>query len=486
MPFNVALTGLRAASTDLEVTGNNVANASTIGFKKSSVQFGDLYANSFLSGSINQIGDGVRVQSIAQDFGQGSVSGTENNLDLAINGQGFFILDSGGERRYSRAGHFGVNNQGFIVNNTGMMIQGYTARDGVIGGALGPIHVSSENLAPRRTQDVMASLNLNSSSTILPQRINELTPGVDRVLTVTLADGSVSRLQISAADTAADIANALNALSAGIASHDGTTVTMEAGAVATEHLFDPTDPKTYNHTTSTTIYDSLGNAHVLSMYFIKEQSVEGSEKTPWTMHLQVNGQDVGNGGYNLVFNSDGSLDANLSDPVQVNNWVPRNADGTPNGATGPNGDPNSHFAIDVSRLTQYGSAFAVNDMQQDGFTTGRMSGLDVNNDGVIFARYTNGQSKVIAQVALATFKDTDGLASVGDTTWVETYLSGQPLIGTPGMAALGSIQANALEESNVDLSDQLVNLIIAQRNYQANAKTIETANAVTQTIINLR
>src|SRR5690606_36768904 len=125
--------------------------------------FGDLYANSFLSGSINQIGDGVRVQSIAQDFGQGSVSGTENNLDLAINGQGFFILDSGGERRYSRAGHFGVNNQGFIVNNTGMMIQGYTARDGVIGGALGPIHVSSENLAPRRTQDVMASLNLNSS-----------------------------------------------------------------------------------------------------------------------------------------------------------------------------------------------------------------------------------------------------------------------------------------------------------------------------------
>ena len=483
MPFNVALSGLRAASTDLEVTGNNVANASTTGFKKSSVQFGDLYASSFLSGSINQIGSGVRVQTISQNFGQGSISVTANSLDLAINGEGFFVLDHGGERRYSRAGHFGVDSQGYIVNNTGMKIQGYM---GEANGPLGPLRVSSENLAPRRTEDVMASLNLNSSSATIPQALSSLTPGLDRVLTVTLADGSVARLQISAADTAEDIANALNGISPGVATHDNVTVTLGAGAAVSEHQFDPTDPKTYNHTTSTTIYDSLGNAHVLSMYFIQEQTVEGSEKTPWTMHLQVNGRDVGASAYNLVFNSDGSLDASMSDKIEVNNWVPRKPDGTPNGATGPNGNPNSTFAVDISQLTQYGSPFAVNDMQQDGYTTGRMAGLDVNKDGVIFARYTNGQSQVIGRVALATFKDMDGLASVGDTTWVETYRSGQPLIGTPGMAALGAIQSNALEDSNVDLSDQLVNLIIAQRNYQANAKTIETANAVTQTIINLR
>src|SRR5690554_1308492 len=176
MPFNVALTGLRAASTDLEVTGNNVANASTIGFKKSSVQFGDLYANSYLSGSINQIGDGVRVQSIAQNFGQGNISFTDNNLDLAINGQGFFILDNGGERRYTRAGNFGVDNQGYIVNNTGMRIQGYTANaQGVVGGVLGAVHINNENLAPRRTTGVEAALNLDSTASVLSKlqtRIN--------------------------------------------------------------------------------------------------------------------------------------------------------------------------------------------------------------------------------------------------------------------------------------------------------------------------
>lgn len=500
MPFNVALSGLRAASTDLEVTGNNVANASTTGFKKSSVQFGDLYGNTFYSGNVNQIGDGVRVQSVSQHFGQGNISITDNNLDLAINGEGFFVLDAGGERRYSRAGHFGINNQGYIVNNTGMYIQGYTANNGVIGGALGPIHVSSENLAPRRTESVTANLNLNSGARVLSQPVSELRPGETRTLRVVDANGVARTINITVGNDQNDLQNQINnamaqefgagapTMQVGVvldANGDLDHFTLAADpatpATVAEHTFDPTDPSTYNHTTSTMIYDSLGNAHVMSMYFVKEQGVADSELSPWVMYLQIDGQNVGAGSYNMVFNSDGSLNRNLSDQIQVNNWTPLDASGYPNGATA-----NAPFTVDMSSMTQYGSAFAVNDMQQDGYTTGRLSGVDVGDDGVIFARYTNGQSRVIAQVALASFKDMNGLASLGDTTWAETHLSGQPLIGAPGTAALGRIQASALEDSNVDLSDQLVNLIVAQRNYQANAKTIETANAVTQTIINLR
>jgi flagellar hook protein FlgE len=146
----------------------------------------------------------------------------------------------------------------------------------------------------------------------------------------------------------------------------------------------------------------------------------------------------------------------------------------------------SAFVVNLANTTQYGAAFGVNDQQQNGYTTGRLSGLDVSDQGVIFARYTNGQSKSLGQVALAAFNNTDGLSPVGDTTWVETFESGQPVIGAPDTGTLGSIKASSVEDSNVDLSAELVNLIIAQRNYQANAKTIETSDAVTQTIINLR
>ena len=152
----------------------------------------------------------------------------------------------------------------------------------------------------------------------------------------------------------------------------------------------------------------------------------------------------------------------------------------------PDPPTSSAFVVNLGGTTQYGASFGVNDQQQNGYTTGRLSGLDVSDSGVIFARYTNGQSQSLGQVALASFNNTNGLSPVGDTTWTETFESGQPIFGAPDTGTLGSIQASSVEESNVDLSAELVNLIIAQRNYQANAKTIETSNAVTQTIINLR
>ena len=273
--------------------------------------------------------------------------------------------------------------------------------------------------------------------------------------------------------------------------------------------FNPEDQRTYNHATSSTIYDSLGNPHIMTQYFVKEPVTGGD--SVWAMYVMIDGEDIGDppdadGGpsrarFDLQFNQNGSLvsvNGNPNGEVLISNWTPKDADGQPNGADGPllvaEGaetpipDPpvSSNFIINLAETTQYGATFGVNDQRQNGYTTGRLSGLDVSDEGVIFARYTNGQSQTLGQVALATFNNVNGLSPVGETTWVETYASGQPIIGSPESGTLGSIKGSSVEEANVDLSGELVNLIIAQRNYQANAKTIETSDAVTQTIINLR
>ena len=280
--------------------------------------------------------------------------------------------------------------------------------------------------------------------------------------------------------------------------------------------FDPADQSTYNHATSMKIYDSLGNPHVLTQYFVRQEyDVNDPTTHPnhWVMYVQIDGRDVGDpdttlpppentlptrAGFDVRFNEDGSLNQIFSDQVLVSNWTPLDPDGNPNGALGPQNvlaggsvtipDPptNSNFVIDLAGTTQFGSVFSVNDVDQNGYTTGRLSGLNIDETGVIFARFTNGESQVLGQVILADFANNQGLQPVGESMWAENYESGPPNIGTPGSAALGAIQAGALEESNVDLSEELVRLIIAQRNFQASAKTIETANQVTQTVINLR
>ncbi|MFW5824967.1 MAG: flagellar hook protein FlgE, partial [Marinobacter sp.] len=279
--------------------------------------------------------------------------------------------------------------------------------------------------------------------------------------------------------------------------------------ISRSNTFDPTDQRTYNHATSSTIYDSLGNPHTMDQYFVKEP-VSGGESV-WAMYVQIDGEDVGDppstsgvpsrARYELEFNSDGTLASVDGEPdgqLLISNWTPKDEGGQSNGADGPLlvseggelpvADPpnSSNFMIDMNETTQFGSSFGVVDQQQNGYTTGRLSGLDVNDEGVIFARYSNGESQNLGQVSLATFANTDGLSPVGDTNWVETSESGQPVFGAPGTGTLGTIAPSSVEEANVDLSQELVNLIIAQRNYQANAKTIETSDAVTQTIINLR
>ncbi len=625
MAFNTGLSGLRAASVDLDVTGNNIANASTVGFKGSKAQFGDLYASGFLSAGTTPVGDGVKVQDVKQSFGQGNISFTDNGLDLAIDGDGFFILNNGGEIRYSRAGQFQIDKEGYVINNQNMRVQGYTAdEDGNLSGIRGDLQIETDNLAPRRTTSLQTDVNLDSREEVLERRVRNLgeldmdgantvdsetftitynddTPdesvsipagatarqaaaeiseatgfSASATTTATLAgmtDADVTpgfnfelsigtgniQVDTDGINTLSELRDRINATdentilatinSAGdleitqnqgenitynypgipggnpvtergtvipvadrnIESVTGTSTTtnfadaFDNGNIQVTNAFNPIDQRTYNHATSTTIYDSLGNSHEMTQFYVKEPSPgNGVGQSEWSIYLQIDGEYVGNtdiNPYTARFNEDGSLasiNGDTNGEIIITDWTPKDPAGDPNGADGPPADPgsvvspipeppsSSAFVLDLGETTQYGSTFGVNDQQQNGYTTGRLSGLDVSDEGVLFARYTNGQSQELGQVALAGFQNTDGLSPVGETSWVETFESGQPIIGAPDTGTLGSIKASSVEESNVDLSAELVNLIIAQRNYQANAKTIETSDAVTQTIINLR
>jgi len=631
MAFNTGLSGLRAASVDLDVTGNNIANASTVGFKGSKAQFGDLYASGFLSAGTNPIGDGVRVQDVKQSFGQGNISFTDNGLDMAISGDGFFILNNGGEIRYSRAGQFGIDKEGYVTNNQNMRVQGYTAdEDGNLSGIRGDLQIATDNLSPRRTTNLDTDLNLDSRESVLETRVRDIGPlavtslqgdsfsvqyadgspdvnvaidpaatarqaaatindvrGLSASATTTATENGITDTSIASANATGsftfsldingaplaldtnninslqDLVDSINnsseaAISASAVDDgtgtnvlrvihnqgetldysfgDGTTTTdpapvlgdvnvtadrvvasvsdpadgtfetaFNASPIRITNEFNPLDQRTYNHATSTTIYDSLGNSHELTQFFVKNPSPgNGVGVSEWSVYAQIDGEFVGGSDvtpYTARFDQDGALQSINGDPsgeILIDDWIPKDEAGQPNGADGPPApgetvvtpipEPptTSAFVINLSGTTQYGAAFGVNDQQQNGYTTGRLSGLDVSDQGVLFARYTNGQSQALGQVALASFNNTNGLSPVGDTSWVETFESGQPIIGAPDTGTLGAIKASSVEESNVDLSAELVNLIIAQRNYQANAKTIETSDAVTQTIINLR
>lgn len=808
MPFNTALSGIRAASTDLRVTGNNIANASTTGFKSSRTEFGDV-----LGSSLNSAGSGVQILDVAQDFTEGNINFTENVLDLAVDGNGFFVVSQNGESLYTRSGAFGLDNEGFMVTNTGARLQGFTAdASGNIGGIQEDIVIETSNLAPSQTTNVSSVLNLDSTEEVLqstgrqfvtegnsiglvrgglqtetttsltgntftlplandfsttpmtfdvqlsaasgnngtvsinldtsvgvpatvttfndartlasvieaqifsptaPQTAidvvvdavdlgggnyaiefsalqggesstlalsnqsantsqigvdvagtlvqgearvsngyvaqsvditdpsgnsvtytsaanataaetaaelnsitgvsatattfstitnynnsngnmtmtlngvtltsdslealedeingytNSILPGVTAeydpttdTLAMTSTVGDDLRISIDGTDDAdsitvqgnltagtqmleidtdgvlSDPAVALDASSNSIVIGGEMTITVEEGyAIGNEaplgqlfqllgdstdpsnlvfdnvviNAFDPADQSTYNSAASMTIYDSLGNSHVMTQYFVKQPydpNVATTSPNHWQVHIQIDGQDVGDpdvsdplsatpATYDIYFNQDGSLNETESDPILISNWTPLDSDGEENGALGPLNvlaggttvfpDPptSSNFLVSLDNSTQFGSSFSV-EVNQNGYATGQLSGLSIDDSGIIFAGFTNGESQILGQIILADFTNQQGLQPVGGNMWAENFESGGPNIGTPNSSTLGGIQSGALEESNVDLSEQLVNLIIAQRNFQASAKTIETASATTQTIINLR
>ncbi|MCB1752193.1 MAG: flagellar hook protein FlgE [Gammaproteobacteria bacterium] len=438
MPFRIALSGLDAASTDLQVTGHNIANSATTGFKESRAEFADIYATSIQDVSTTSAGRGVKVSRVAQQFGQGNLDFTSNNLDLAINGEGFYILqDEAGNTSYSRAGAFSSDRDGYVVNHANERLQVFAPID-TTGtrfntGATIDLVLPTLSGAPQATANVVAALNLSASET---------------------------------APT--------------VAWPSGTTDTTAVGySAATDPTFESNvTTDMYNHATSTTVYDSLGNAHRATMYYLKTA-------TPgqWQTYTYVDGTlasgDGANGFSTLQFLPSGALDT-TSGSVNAQGRFTL-ADWTPTG-----GANDISLTFDYSSTSQYGTDFGVNDLTQDGFTAGRLSGVDVDNSGVVFARFTNGQSTALGKVALAKFNNPQGLRQLGDTSWAQTFTAGDVQLGEPGTSSLGLIQSGALENSNVDIAEQLVNLITAQRNFQANAQVITTADTITQTIINIR
>ncbi|MEM1174628.1 MAG: flagellar hook protein FlgE [Pseudomonadota bacterium] len=404
MVFAVALSGLNASSDDLAVTANNVANVNTNGFKRSRTEFAEVFATGVQS--VQQSGAGVKVADISQQFSQGNIDFTDSALDLAIAGEGFFVLSQNGARNYSRAGSFSLDREGFVVTSSGARLQSYpSAGNGLFNtGTPQDLQLITGASAPQATNSAQLGINLPANA---PVPVNP--------------------------------------------------------------VFDPLDASSFNHTASFTAYDSLGTALTATVYFIKDAA-----PNTWNTEVQIDGTPVSAAAPQISFNPDGTLNTPLG------GLLPLNAFPVTTGA-----DP-LNITLDFSVSTQFGNAFGVNSLSQDGFTTGRLTGLSVSDEGVVFARFTNGQSTELGKLAMANFTNTQGLQQVGDTNWAESFQSGDALLGEAGTASFGNIQSGALESSNVDLTAELVNMITAQRNFQANAQMISTSDAVTQTIINIR
>jgi flagellar hook protein FlgE len=407
MSFQTGLSGLNSAARDLDVVGNNVANANVTGFKGSRTQFSDVMASSLSGGGSSPIGIGTKVSSVVQDFTQGTISITNNPLDVAISGNGFFRMEQNGAVSYSRNGEFQTDNAGYIVNASNHNLTGYLAdASGVILPSQPvPLRISTSDVEPTSTSRFEAVFNLDS-----------------RKAAITLP-------------------------------------------------FNANDPATYTNTTAGTVYDSLGNPHVIELFFVRTA-------TPgqWNLHGTVDNSATPNlTGLpaTLNFSSAGLLTTAM--PIT--------------GVTMPvSGGAASPLTVDFdfSGASQYGSDFGVTAMSQNGFTSGKLAGFNIADDGIIRGRYTNGQTRNLGQVVLSTFVNAQGLNPLGAGQFAETPRSGLPVTGTPGSGTLGTLQAAALEEGNVDLTEALVDLITAQRNYQANAQTIKTNDAVMQTLVNLR
>lgn len=527
MSFETALTGLNAAAADLNVTGNNIANSQTTGFKMSRAEFADIFAASSSGVARNAIGQGVRLASVAQQFTQGQFAFTGNNLDLAINGTGFFRLNDGGQVVYSRAGSFQLDRDGFVVDNSGRRLTGYgTDTVGNISGAIGDLRINTGDVSPQATSGLAITANLHAGSAppvIVPAQV-AMAGGLDpsqstQTFTTTVADakGVRKELEYTLTETAPDTwevtatldgvpANTTQTLafdaagnlvapipaqafqfgsSSGsdiVADFSGLRLDAAAGpAGMTQAMaFDPAaanpDPDTYSFSTSTTVYDSLGRSHLATIYFVKEiDPLDPPGDSAWTIYTRVDGQAPSdNSGQRVTFNSAGEL---TSGPPANLEFA---AAGLLAGA-----EPLS-IAPDLTNLSQYGTPFSVTQLSQDGFPAGQFAGLSIEPNGMVFARYSNGQAETLGQIVLAQFPSPQNLQQIGNTSWVETYASGAAVTDAPGNSSLGQLQAGSLEQSNVNVSEQLVKMITAQRAYQANAKMISTQDQITQEILNIR
>jgi len=420
MSFQQGLSGLNATSKNLEIIGNNVANANTYGAKSSRAEFADIYAAALNGSSSNQAGIGVTVATIAQQFTQGNITPTGNSLDLAINGGGFFqVLDSNNQNCYTRNGQFKLDREGYIVTNEGNKLLGYGA-DGlgtIVPGKAVPLQLPTGGINPHATDRVTMQYNLDSRAAVtLP---------------------------------------------------------------ATSPPIDFANRATYNNATSVTMYDAKGQDVAVTYYYQKT----GTDT--WDVYATANGTTVNGTAAaplpvtSLTFSSDGGTLLAPSPPPTFD--IPATTD-----ASGATTLPIAGITLDMTGSTQFGANFGVTNMVQTGYAAGQLTGVTVDTTGHLVARYSNGQTKNAGQLEIAAFRNPQGLQATGGNVWQRTFASGDPVLGVPGDGNLGAVQSGALEESNVDLTAELVAMMTAQRDYQANAQTIKTMDQAMQTLVNLK
>jgi flagellar hook protein FlgE len=406
MSFQTGLSGLNAASRNLDVIGNNIANANTVGAKVSRAEFSEIVAASTIAATGKTEGIGVEVSTVSQLFSQGSVNVTGNQLDLAINGNGFFpITQTDGTPAYTRAGEFKLDRLGNIVTNAGANLMGYpTSVTGV---------PTSSNLQP---------LQLPTSIPI-----------------------------------GANMTTAIEA-----------EFNVDARAVVWDSVLPNIPLTTYG--TSLTVYDSQGSAIELPMYMRKTANDTWEVFTDPTDGTTASASVAAT----LNFGVNGALLSTVPEPPTIP-------------VTSPNPTIGSFTTtLDISGTTQFATRFAVSKLVQDGYPPGDFVSMKIDDKGTVMATYSNGQSQAAGQVALADFRNVQGLRPSANGAWVETLGSGQPVLGSPSVGKFGALRAGALEASNIDLTAELVNMMTAQRTYQANAQTIKTQDQVLSTLTNLR
>ena len=420
MSFQQGLSGLNASSKNLEVIGNNIANSNTFGSKVARGEFSDVYASALNGSGASSVGIGTTLSAVTQQFTQGNITSTENPMDLAINGAGFFqVSDGQNPALYSRNGQFKVDREGYIVNNDALRLMGYPADGtGVIQpGNAQPLQLPSAGINPKPTSEIEIEMNLDS-----------------RV---------------------------------------GTTAPAAGPAI------DFTDASTYNNATSLAVYDAKGQDVALTYYFQKAAT------DSWNVFVTANGIPVNGTLAAPLPTTTITFPANGGAPTAPVGPVIFDIPATTNGA-GAQTLTMTGVALDLDGATQYGAGFGVTNLSQNGYAPGQLSGINIENNGIVMARYSNGQTKPAGQIELATFRNPQGLQPRGGNVWARSYASGDPIVGVAGEGNLGVLKSGALEESNVDLTAELVSMITAQRVYQANAQTIKTQDEVLQTLVNLR
>ena len=423
MAFQHGLSGLNASSKNLDVIGHNIANANTTGFKSSRAEFADLVASSMGAGGGANYGIGVEVAAVAQQFSQGNVTVTGNNLDVAINGNGFFkVQQADGSAAYTRAGNFKLDKTGDLVTNGGAQVMGFKVdpATGLSTSEAQPLSFpTGAPIQAKQTESIKATLNLDAR----------------------------------AKDSAGD-------------------------ATATPPV--PATPRS-TYGTSINVYDTQGVATPVNLYFMKT-----ANPNEWAVYNQlddptavppVTAISLGT----IAFDENGKID-----PATATLTLTVSPTANPNAGTAAPAVANFPVDIDMSGATQFGSKFAVADLSQDGYASGDLTSINISNDGMVMASYSNGVTRSEAQVALANFRNPQGLLAVGGNNWVESFDSGPAVLGKPGDGNFGALRSGALEDSNVDLTAELVKMMTAQRAYQANAQTIKTQDQVMSTLVNLR